>query len=91
MWFTSYLTNCKQIKGVNNIESSPIENKYWVPQRLGLGALLFIIYINDIEKALEKCEVILYADDTLIFADDRDDKLRHKNLYTYKRMELKSP
>ena len=43
MWFRSYLTNPKQITRVNNTESSPIENKYGVPQGSILGALLFII------------------------------------------------
>ena len=38
-----------------------------VPQRLILGALLFLLYINDMGQAV-KCELRLYADDTcLIF------------------------
>ena len=76
MWFRSYLTKRKQITRVNNTKSSPIENNYGVPQRSILGALLFIIYIND----MEKCEIVLYADDTLIFTDDKTDILCHENL-----------
>ena len=76
MWFRSYLTTRKQITRVNNTESSPIENKYGVPQGSILGALLFII--NDMEKALKNCEKVLYADETLIFAEDKDDKLCNK-------------
>ena len=34
-----------------------------------LEALLFIIYINDIENVIEKCKIVLYADDTVIFAE----------------------
>ena len=41
-----------------------------------LGALLFIIYIND----MEKCEIVLYANDTLIFTDDKTDNLCSKTL-----------
>ena len=51
-----------------------------VPQGSILGALLFIIYINDMEKVLEKCEIVIYADDTLIFTDDKTDILCHENL-----------
>ena len=28
---------------------------------------MFIIQINDIENVTEKCDIVLYADDTLIF------------------------
>ena len=80
MWFRSYLTNRKQITRANDIESSLIENKYGVPQGSILGALLFIIYINDMEKVLRKYEIVLYTDDTLIFTDGKDDKLCHKSL-----------
>ena len=60
----------KQITRVKNIESSKIEIKYGLPQGPILAALLFIIYINDMEKGLEKCEIVLYAHNTLIFTDD---------------------
>ena len=76
MWFRSYLTNRKQIIRVNNTESSPIENKYGSI----LGKLLFIIYINDMANALEKCEIVLYADNIFIFTDYKEDNLCHKNL-----------
>ena len=32
------------------------------------------------EKALKKCELVLYADDTLIFTDTKTDNLYHENL-----------
>ena len=73
MWFRSYLTNRKQVTRANNTESSPIENKYGVLQGSILGVLLFIIYINDMEKVLEKCEIVLYVDDTSIFTYDKTD------------------
>ena len=52
---------------VNNIKSECIDNGYDVTQGSELGALLFIIYmyINYMPKLLEKCEIILCADNTL--------------------------
>ena len=66
-WFKSYLTNRKQITKINNIQSNEITNDYGVPQGSILGALLFIIYINDMPNLLKKSEIVLYADDTLIY------------------------
>ena len=68
-WFSSYLTRCKQITKVNGVESSMRKNDFGVPQDSILGALLFIIHINDSENVKEKCEIVSYADDTLIFTE----------------------
>lgn len=79
-WFKSYLANRKQMVKLNNIKSSSIDNEYGVPQGSILGALLFIIYINDMPNVLQKCEIILYADDTLIFTEGHTDKLCQDNM-----------
>ena len=39
-----------------------------MPQGSILGPLLFILYVNDLHKALNKADCILFADDTNIFA-----------------------
>ena len=42
-----------------------------VPQGLSLGALLFLIYVNDMEAAVS-CQPILYADDSALLVSGRD-------------------
>ena len=79
-WLKSYLTNRKQTTRVNNVKSSEITNGYRVPQGTILGALLFIIYIKDMPKVLQKCEMVSYADDTLIFNISETDEECQINL-----------
>lgn len=79
-WFKSYLTNRKQITKVNNFKSATVNNGYGVPQGSILGALLFIIYINDMPNIIKNCEIVLYADDTLIFSESESDEQCHRNL-----------
>ena len=68
-WFSSYLTRRRQITKINDDETSIRDNDFGVPQGSLLGALLFIIYINDIENVIEKCELVLHADEALIFTE----------------------
>ncbi|VEN47887.1 unnamed protein product, partial [Callosobruchus maculatus] len=64
-WFKEYLTNRFQHVRVGKSKSLNNESKYGVPQGSILGALLFIIFLNDINyiKGLEF--INLFADDTL--------------------------
>lgn len=66
-WFKSYLNGRIQKTKVNDVISETIEVKLGVPQGSILGVLLFLIYINDIEKIINKCEIVLFADDALIY------------------------
>ena len=63
-WFQSYLSNRQQFVCVNGFNSEKQVMKYGVPQGSVLGPLLFLIYINDLHKAIKHSTVHHFADDT---------------------------
>ena len=66
-WFISYLTSRKQFIAYNRNQTDLIETTCGVPQGSILGPLLFLIYVNDLHKATELLNTILFADDTNLF------------------------
>ena len=69
-WFQSYLNDRMQFTTVNKCQSSKKCLKYGLPQESVLGPLLFMLFINDLYKAVEFSSVHYFADDTnLIFTD----------------------
>ena len=69
-WLRSFLTNTKQYVSINGFFSQTKIVRCGVPRGSTLGPLLFLIYINDLNNALDKCRVHHFADDTnLLFGN----------------------
>ena len=69
--FKSYLSDRKQIVTIDGYKSTCKIIMAGVPQGSRLGTLLWILYANDLLDDLE-CEVLLFADDTCMFASGKD-------------------
>ena len=79
-WVRSYLTNRKQRVMVNGKFSNWDAVEYGVPQGSTLGPLLFIMYTNDMTDNIRNSDVLLYADDTVLYRSDSDADRNHRNL-----------
>ena len=66
-WFASYLEIRYQVTSVENCQSTQQIFSVGVPQGSILGPLRFLIYVNDLPNCLEHCQVVMYADDTVIY------------------------
>ena len=83
-FFRSYLTNRSQYTVVGN-NSSEIRNiSCGVPQGSVLGPLLFLIYVNDLPRCLNRSLVRLFADDTGLHMYDTN----FKNLIDTAKLEI---
>ena len=71
-WFNSYLTNRKQFVSINGFNSNKQLMNYGVPQGSVLGPLLFLVYINDLHKAIKYSTVHHFADDTNLLVVGKD-------------------
>ena len=71
-WFDSYLSNRSQCVCLGSVYSNFSGIKCGVPQGSILGPLLFIIYINDIVNSSTLLTFIMFADDTNLFASNKN-------------------
>ena len=69
--FENYLHNRKQRVVLNGSFSDYSEIESGVPQGSVLGPLLFLIYINDLERNI-KSNIKFFADDTMLFSVVKD-------------------
>ena len=70
LWFRSYLTNRLFSVNIGNEVSSLGKISCAVPLGSILGPLLFLLYVNDMPKAVS-CK-LLYADDTCLICMGKD-------------------
>ena len=66
-WFNDYLFNRKQCTQLGDNISSNFSLPTGVPQGSLLGTLLFILYFNDFPDHVQFSNMIMYADDTIIY------------------------
>ena len=69
--FESYLRGRKQVVVIDGVKSEMKDVKAGIPQGSRLGPLLWILYANDIIKDINS-EILLFADDTCLFASAPD-------------------
>ena len=79
-WFEDYLFGRRQFVTFKSVNSEWQTVLTGVPQGSVLGPLLFILLINDIDLQLQKSEILLYADDTVVFTSDKSCEIIESNL-----------
>ena len=86
----SSLFNHKRVCRVTGCDSDIGNINVGVPQRSCLGPLLFLMYINDLQKVVNASTVSMYADDTSLTFHSKDisqlnqtisNDLRHLDLW----------
>ena len=76
-WFKSYLLNRPQFVSCHNELSSKSTLETGLPQGSVLGPILFLVYVNDLNRHIHLGACNLYADDTLVYcAANSIDKLQ---------------
>jgi retron-type reverse transcriptase len=77
-WFTSYLRERRQRVTVLGETSKECKVTSGVPQGSILGPILFLLYVNDLPKAIKSSKVACFANDTKVLKqiDNLQDTVR---------------
>ena len=79
-WFESYLSNRKQFVSLHGTNSDYQTITCGVPQGSVLGPLLFLLYVNDMNKCSNILEFHLFADDTNLLLNNKNLQNLESNL-----------
>ena len=79
-WFRSYLTDRRQKVVINGFESESKHLLHGVPQGSVLGPILFLIYINDLNRCIKYSTTYHFADDTNLLHISKDYKTLQRKI-----------
>ena len=71
-WFNLYLNNRSQVTSIGCTLSAAAPVTAEVPQGSILGSLLFLIYVNDLTKCPIQSDIVIYADNTVLFCSSKN-------------------
>ena len=79
LWFKSYLQDRSFSVNIGKEYSTPGNLSCGVPKGSILGPLIFLLYVNDMARAVD-CDLLLYADDSCLIFRDTDIERIENNL-----------
>ena len=74
-WIHSYLTSRPQYVRLNGVKSNVIVTNTGAPQGCVLSPMLFTLYTNDCTSTNDQCQILKYADDTVILGNITNDNI----------------
>ena len=79
-WFRTFISQCVQFTSINKTNFDPHLITHGVAQGSVLGPLLFLVFINDLHKAIKNSDVHLFADNTNLLYSNKSLKKINKHI-----------